>query len=214
MNLVLISTVALGLSAHQIVAQVEEERAVVDQLKKFAKVYVGYVADNTDLRVSRIDLRVTGEKDEKEVVAALKQLKKLPRLETIMLLGPAFTDDAVKQLAKVKSLRDVQIYRTKITDDGIKSLASLPEMRRLIFQGNGLSDEGLKDVAQMTNLQYLEITDAPVTDNGIAELSALQDLRRLSITNSRASPNGIRRLFDTLPNVEARPVFVVPVRTG
>jgi hypothetical protein len=199
MDLLLVPLLVMGLPPAGV-----DDAAVVDRVKQVGTVHVGYADSRRKQHVIRMDIRITGDKDPREVAAALKGLAKLSELENIMLIGPAFTNEAVKELAQVKSLRDVQLHRTQVTDEGIQALASLPNLRRLIFFGSGLTDKGLKHVAQIKGLQYLELTDAPITDEGLKTLETMSELRRLSIVNSQASRAALKQLFQTLPYLEAR----------
>jgi hypothetical protein len=201
MNLVFVSMLMLPVVPAEV-----DEGAIVKHLKGTAQVYAQYGNSRQQKQLIRLELRITGDKDAKEVVAALKEVARLPHLETLMLMGPAFTDEAVRELARSRSLRDVQLNRTQVTDAGIASLAAINELRRLVFWGSGLTDKGLKDVARLKNLKYLEITDAPITREGLKELYALTGLRRLTIVNSKATARELRLLFQSLPELETRPL--------
>lgn len=192
----------LSLATFALAAPADSEQAVIDRLKTVASVYVSY-GEGARRQVTRLDVRITGNQEPKEVAAALRELEKLNRLESILLLGPAFTDESIGELTRVKSLREVQLHGTKVTDAGIKKLAALTELRRFTFVGTGLTDAGLKEIAAWKHLQTLELTDAPITDAGLPAIRELTGLQRLSIINSRATPRALKLLFASLPNLES-----------
>lgn len=203
MELMVVSLMTVGFAVND-----AENMAAVARLQQIARVYVGYEGDAKARRIARLDIRITGNREPRDVAAALKGLDGLPHLESVLLLGPAFTDEAVAEIAHIKTLRDVQLHRTRVTDKGIAALAELPHLRRLTFWGSGLTDEGLKDVARMKQLQYLEISDAPITDAGLRTLAGLTGLRRLQIANSQATGPALQRLYESLPDLELkRPRF-------
>jgi len=78
-----------------------DEAAVVASLKKLGDVYV---TPRTHKKgIEGLDLRITGEKKPEEVIAALKDLAKLPRLQSLVLIGVAINDETATEIAPSKA---------------------------------------------------------------------------------------------------------------
>ena len=146
-----------------------------------------------------VDFRPMAGTDPKEIVAVLKELKTLKYLQTTLVLGISFTDEAVNALPD--TLQGVHFFNTKITDKGIAKLSRFKHLVGFRYTGNDMTDAGLRDVAKIRSLQSLHITDAKVSDKGIAGLEVLVNLRELTIQNSAASKSALDALFAKLPRL-------------
>src|SRR5262245_24478344 len=82
------------------------EQALVEKLKRLGEVHPTYGGEGKDKTLTGVDFRITGDRPVADVIAAVRELAKLPTLESVLLLGPAFTADAVKELegSKIKRL--------------------------------------------------------------------------------------------------------------
>jgi hypothetical protein len=76
----------------------------------------------------------------------LKDLARLPKLETLSMFGFHTPNAVCKELAQFKQLRVPDLNLSKV------------------------NDEGLKDLAQLEGLELLNVAATEVTDAGLAEI--------------------------------------------
>lgn len=198
---------AAGLLLFAAVAACAGERAarvhpLASKWSKLGEIELSF-ADPENKVINTVDFRITGEKPVAQVKAALAEIAALPEVESIVLVGLAFTDDAVAELGKCKKLTLLNLYATKVTDNAFTEIAKVTTLNRLTFTGAGLTDKGMKEIAKLSNLVHLEITDAPITDNGLMDLRRMKNLRRLVLTNTKTTDRGFASLQSLIPRLRA-----------
>ncbi|MFO0966315.1 MAG: hypothetical protein U0793_12130 [Gemmataceae bacterium] len=183
------------------------EQTLVDRLKKLGEVHLTYQGEGKDKAITGVDFRITGERKAEDVIAAVRDIAKLPKLDTVLLLGPAFKADAVKELVGAK-LVNLTLFNTGAGDAAFEHLPKIKTLRILAVTGSGLTDKGLKEITKVRTLQSLVIEDARITDAGIMGLTALRYLQRLILTNTDVTPDALANLREAMPRLSSGPAVL------
>jgi Leucine-rich repeat (LRR) protein len=139
----------------------------------------------------------------------MKDLGKLPDLESVYLDRTAVTDAGLKELTGLPRLAWLDLIGTRVTAKSADTLASMKALSHLFLgvkidtadvaklsglnrlQSLGLAprsaDEAMKEISKLTDLKELRLASAP-TGPGYAELARLTSLEKLQL---RGGPGDI-----------------------
>ena len=127
-------------------------------------------------------------------------LEKVEHLVFLLKLN----DEGLKELAKLKRLKSLLLVKTDITDAGLREMAKLPELVSLTISGADITDVGLKELANVPNLRELGLPATQVTDAGLKELAKLKNLFGLNLGGTKVTKAGVAALRKVLPNCSIR----------
>ncbi|MFP6576915.1 MAG: hypothetical protein VB912_17270, partial [Pirellulaceae bacterium] len=129
-------------------------------------------------------------------------LEKVERLVFFSKLN--INDEGLKELAKLKRLRSLLLVKTDITDAGLREMAKLPELVSLTISGADITDVGLKELANVPNLTELGLMASQITDEGLQELAKLKNLYGLNLGGTKVTKAGVAALRKVLPNCQIK----------
>jgi len=123
-------------------------------------------------------------------------------LEKVMNLTFLFklNDKGIKEVAKLKRLRSLLLVKTGITDAGLRDLATLPELLSVTISGSDITDAGLKELAKLQQLEELGLPATPVTDQGLKELAKLKNVYSINLKGTKVTKAGVAALQKVLPS--------------
>lgn len=98
-----------------------------------------------------------------------KFLKKLKKIEGIVVTDTPFTDIGLKYLSEIKFDKPVEInlHNTKITDAGLKYLSKIKLTGALYLANTKITDEGLKYLVNQKDLVEIDVRGTRVTKEGV-----------------------------------------------
>ncbi len=111
------------------------------------------------------------------------------------------SDDELKQIGRLKRLETLILIGSKMTDDGLDNLEVLAELRLLELHSARITDAGFARLRGLAKLTDLDISDCDVSDKGLESLSGLTSLRSIGIRRTRITGSGFERLQRDLPRV-------------
>ena len=136
--------------------------------------------------------------DQKDPVAAIKQLGGWVELETI---------DGKEHVVEVNMVyhEDEKLGRLEnrlLSDECFSFMQKFPNLKRLLLLREQATDAGLAKLEGLENLEEIFIWDAfAVSDAGVAHLAKLRSLKHVHINNSLITDESLHHLSE-LPNVE------------
>lgn len=150
----------------------------------------GIVIKKTDEQPTSLDFRQC----ELGWSAQLSELKRLPKLDAVLIAGDEANDDVAKTLSQLSSLRTLAIERSKLTDQGMEAIGNLSKLRSLKVSAPQATDNSLEHIAKLTDLVVLSLQDFAITDDGLAPLAALSKLREVTIFNAPVNSGPLQHL--------------------
>jgi hypothetical protein len=144
-----------------------------------------------------VEQKIRNELDKPTGELSGADLEKVERLVFFSKLS--INDEGLKELAKLKRLRSLLLVKTDITDAGLRELAKLPELLSLTISGSDITSVGLKELANVPNLQTLGLMASQVTDEGLQELAKLKNLDELNLGGTKVTKAGVAALRKALP---------------
>lgn len=124
--------------------------------------------------------------------------------------GDKNVDAALGQLKNVTSLVDLNLSGTTFSSTGFADLKSLTNLTQLHLEHTKVQDAELEVVNALPNLSYLNLYDTPVTDAGLDHLKNLQHLYHLHLWQTKVTTNAVENLQKALPHCEIDLGWVQP----
>lgn len=122
-------------------------------------------------------------------------LEGLDRLQELLLLGEAITDDHLAALHPPRSLVDLNLNGSLVSDAGLEHLVRFPNLKRLV-RPDGITDRGLHCLRFAPHLESLSLSVTPITDAGLEHIAALRELRELELVATAVTDEGMARIAD------------------
>ena len=114
---------------------------------------------------------------------------------TIMdLNGSAVTDDGLKNLAKLPQIESLSLVGTKVTDVGLTVTTQLPELRSLNLGAFAVNASMMATLSKLEKLEVLGLEGAKVTDNDLPPLENLAELKELNLSATPITDNAFKIL--------------------
>jgi Leucine-rich repeat (LRR) protein len=124
----------------------------------------------------------------------LKNLKRYPKQDSLILDNKEITDAGLKHLEGQTWLRALWLRRTRITDQGLESLKEMPQLRSVWLDGDKITDAGLEHLKGLTQLDGLSLEGTKITDVGLAKLKGLTQLDYLSVAETPITDAGLETI--------------------
>ena len=133
--------------------------------------------------------------DASELDPDLDDLKKLPKLQTLSLMGRKYDDEAARTIADTfTSLDSAYLRFTSITNAGVQHLSRLKNLKILTLD-DSLVDDGMADsIRKMKQLTWLSVGDCAVGDDTVAALSECPEMWYVFLVHTRVSDKGLAHL--------------------
>jgi len=114
--------------------------------------------------------------------------------------GDKNIDAALAQLKNAASLVNVNLAGTKFSSASLANLKSLTNLTQLHLEHTQVQDADLANVSELTRLTYLNLYDTPITDAGLEHLKGLTKLRNLHLWQTHVTQAGAAELQKALPH--------------
>lgn len=129
---------------------------------------------------------------------AVKYMKNMPRLKSLVLSGETTGDRAMEHVANLRHLQHLSLSGTAVSDSGFQRLSSLTGLCSLELSGPNVTDAVLPAICKLTKLEGLTFNDTCVRD--VSPLVNLSELKELSLWNTSVPGEKIEKLRDVLPD--------------
>ncbi len=92
----------------------------------------------------------------------IAHLKRLARLEALVLVGTTVTNDGLRELTGLQRLKRLKISSPNITDEGIPHFLRLRNLEALCVSGTSISEAGVSELRRgLPNCQIVGPADVP-----------------------------------------------------
>jgi hypothetical protein len=174
---------------HVIVVEVRESDATDDDVKVIAS-RLPYILS--------LDLSYTRVTD-----ASLGHLKKLRRLEGLVLTGTRVTDAGMEHIAGLKQMKQLGLWKTAVGDEGCKHIGKLTNLQTLMLDETKVTDAGVTHLGKLTELDdWLGLVGTKVTNNSLPVLSGFRKLKHLNLRKTQVTADAVQTLQRALPKTE------------
>ena len=109
----------------------------------------------------------------------LKQLGRLPQLESLEVTGGTVDDAGVANLSGLAQLQRLYLNKLNVTDAGLAALEKLVHLKVLSLKNTKIDGEGLKLVTKLPHLEVLNLAGTKVADDTFGQIQQLKDLDTL-----------------------------------
>jgi mono/diheme cytochrome c family protein len=116
--------------------------------------------------------------------------------------GDKNIDAALAQLKDVASLVNLNLAGTKFSSASLANLKSLTNLTHLHLEHTQVQDSDLAGVSGLVRLTYLNLYDTPITDAGLEHLKGLTNLRHLHVWQTHVTEAGAATLQKSLPHCD------------
>jgi hypothetical protein len=140
-------------------------------------------------KLQTLDLVGTGATD-----SQLDYIADLTQLQTLRLSGAPIGDEGLIKLSRLKKLESLGVNGTQVTDKSLETLRSLPKLKELVLSETAVTDDGLIHVGKLSDLESLHLHNTGVTDRGIQSLSELHKLTHLDLSGTQITDKGLSKL--------------------
>ena len=114
--------------------------------------------------------------------------------------GDKNIDAALAQLKNAASLVSLNLAGTKFSGASLANLKSLTNLAQLHLEHTQVQDADLANVSGLVRLTYLNLYDTPITDAGLEHLKGLTKLRNLHLWQTHVTDAGAVALQKSLPH--------------
>lgn len=119
-------------------------------------------------------------------------LKRLTKLERLMLPSDQLTDDWLVYIEDLTNLSYLQLYDMAITTKGLEHLDGLSNLRVLTLHGTRITS--LEPLRPLTKVSSLCIAYTPIDDSALGFLRAWPQLNSLDLRETNVSDTGMKVL--------------------
>jgi hypothetical protein len=124
----------------------------------------------------------------------LPYLKRLPKLDQLILWDTQVTDDGLRHISELSELRSLDLGHLNITDAGMEQVESLTNLENLNLSDTKITDAGLNGVGRLSQLRVLDLSNTGITDAGLACLEGLSKLQILCLQQTQITDAGLQNL--------------------
>jgi len=138
-------------------------------------------------RVQTLKLRYSEDRD-----AVLADLGRLNGLTKLRMISSRITD--FRFLQTMTSLQELNLLASMVDDAALAHMEKLTRLRTLNLESTDVTDAGLVHLKGLVGLVNLELRDTKVTDAGLVHLAGLNRLRRLNLSATKVTDAGLLQL--------------------
>lgn len=126
---------------------------------------------------------------------ALRQLRPLDRLRTLLVRCTTVDDDALGDLPSLTHLQVLALSGTRTAADGLRHVARCgANLERLELGRTRVTDDGLSHLGGLRRLTALDLSDTAVTGDGLRHLAGLTELRILTVARTPLAGVGLEHI--------------------
>jgi hypothetical protein len=127
----------------------------------------------------------------------LKALKKLPKLDTLVIRDSIIDDDGMQGLQALANLQKLTLNDTEITGSGLKYLKKLSKLKYLdIAKNKEIDTKGIEGIKELTDLEYLNLSNTKINNKGVEQLKGLTKLKHLNLQFTMINSDALDHLHD------------------
>ncbi len=138
--------------------------------------------------------RDTTDEDREVFGAALKSVRRLPRMQKLELVASTVRDANLADLNGLTNLTHLDLNWTEVSDAGLAQLNGLTNLRGLLLHRTLITDAGLAHLEKLPNVTRLHVGYTRITDAGLARLEGLKNLSELDLSGTEISDPGLVHL--------------------
>lgn len=129
----------------------------------------------------------------------LEQLKVMPHLENLRLVGTGIADADLELVVPSHGLKTLDLDKTRISNAGLSHVKKLAHLECLSLNHTKVDDAGLQHLRALGKLTWLSLVDTAISDRGLDHLQEIPSLRSLALVQTRVTPSGLEALQRALP---------------
>lgn len=143
----------------------------------------------------------------------LAELKKLPNLRMLSILGSVAHGSGLDGLADSGKLTNLSFSATHLDADGVRMIAKIKSLKSLELHAALVKETDLFPLRELSGLWSINLGYAEVTDWTVSWLPYLKELRQIDIGNTRITKHGVRQLRKFIPGVRVSGVSSIEERS-
>ena len=124
----------------------------------------------------------------------LKELKRLGKLQWLILNKSHVTDAGMIHLASMKQLERLHLGEVDLSDSGLNRLGGLTNLVELNVRGTKVTNAGLAYLRNMSRLANIDLSETRITGAGLSHIAGLTRLTDLNLTGTKVNDAGLRNL--------------------
>ncbi|MCE9556566.1 MAG: leucine-rich repeat domain-containing protein [Planctomycetes bacterium] len=156
----------------------------------------------------------------------IEELKALPKLRQLELIGAKITIKSGKIIGQFKSLRHLSaggngdlsddfvdgivalnletlhLSKAKISSRSLGSISKMTNLRELDLSQTNITDADLAKLKSLTSLEILDLSRTKISDASLDAIGELPKLKVLNVADTEASPEGIAELQEARPDLK------------
>ena len=129
----------------------------------------------------------------------LYKLRKMKRLEALILKGTKCGDDSIGFVKSMPNVRFLEIADTALSDDDLRELQG-SSIESLNLSNTAITNDGLKDMSRFKRLTELKLNGCKIGDDGVNALAGVKTLETLWLDKTNISDGIINFLVNTKSN--------------
>lgn len=174
---------------------------------KFTDKGIGKLTSLKNLRMLQCGPDVAG--------TTLPNLKSLPQLHRLHIVGDAFTNEAAAKLVELRGIDTLTLSNCNgLDDDALASIAAMERLTTLRVTSDKFTDLGLAHLRRRKALKEFRITSPRVTDKGVVELADLWRLNHLDINRAEVTGENLAIVLERLVDLKVLALNDCPVTDG
>ncbi len=103
-------------------------------------------------------------------------LRKLPRINAVILASPSITDNGLAIVGSLPELSELNLSDTSVTGEGLAQLEKARKLEHLTLDGASVGDSTIAHIDKLSNLQSLQLVRTSITDDGLRPVAGLSRL--------------------------------------
>jgi hypothetical protein len=143
----------------------------------------------------------------------LAELKKLPKLRMLSILGSVAHGSGLDGLADSGKLTNLSFSATHLDSDGVRMIAKIKSLKSLELHAVLVKETDLFPLRDLIELGSINLGYAEVTDWSVSWLPYLKKLRQIDIGNTRVTKHGVRQLRKFIPGIRVAGVSSIEDRS-
>lgn len=144
----------------------------------------------------------------------LAELKKLPKLRMLSILGSVAHGSGLDGLADSGKLTNLSFSATHLDSDGVRMIAKIKSLKSLELHAALVKETDLFPLRDLIGLWSINLGYAEVTDWSVSWLPSLKKLRQIDIGNTRVTKRGVRQLRKFIPGIRVAGVSSIEERSN
>ena len=129
--------------------------------------------------------------------AGLGFLAKAPRLRRLFADATRVGDETVERIESDRDIEALGLCTSRITDKALPIIGRFPKLKWLEVAACDISDAGISGLANVTSLMTLNLNNTKITDVGLARLAHMGTILTLNVSGTKITDDGLTHLGRT-----------------